>query len=270
MGMYRVPGSLCFSTGGTERMRIDASGNVGIGTATATSIPGFARAVKLENSVSASYVVSGGANEADFGISSNGGWIGTATSVPMRFAAAGNEAMRIDASGNLLVGDSSTLTGARIESFGSANGVAGIGMRHTGATAGQWWRIYMQNDSKAIFTNAAGTGVSLTYGATAWAAVSDEALKENISDIGPVLDKVTNYRCVNYSLKATQSADADKIGFIAQDWEADFPNVVDRDENDELSMKYTETIPVLLKAIQEQQDLIESLTARIAALEGAN
>ena len=28
MGMYRVPGSLCFSTGGTERVRVDASGLV--------------------------------------------------------------------------------------------------------------------------------------------------------------------------------------------------------------------------------------------------
>jgi hypothetical protein len=32
-------------------------------------------------------------------------------------------------------------------------------------------------------------------------------------------------------------------------------------------MNYTETIPVLLKAIQEQQAIIEALTARVAALE---
>ena len=122
-------------------------------------------------------------------------------------------------------------------------------------------------DSKAIFTNASGTGVSLTYGGTSWSAVSDETLKENISDIGTVLDKVINYRCVNYSLKATESISDDKVGFIAQDWENDFPNVVVHDEGGELSMKYTETIPVLLKAIQEQQATIEALTARIAALE---
>jgi len=116
--------------------------------------------------------------------------------------------------------------------------------------------------------NASG-GVQLTGGATSWAAVSDEALKENISDLGPVLDKVTSYRCVNYSLKATESSDADKIGFIAQDWEQDFPNVVNTDEDGLLSMKYTETIPVLLKAIQELKTELDAAKAEIEALKGA-
>ena len=50
-----------------------------------------------------------------------------------------------------------------------------------------------------------------------------------------------------------------KIGFIAQDWEDDFAPIVDKDENDLLGMKYTETIPVLLKAIQELKAEIEIL-----------
>jgi hypothetical protein len=71
-------------------------------------------------------------------------------------------------------------------------------------------------------------------------------------------------------LKVTESEAADKVGFIAQDWENTFPNVVAKDEEGTLSIKYTETIPVLLKAIQEQQTMIEELKAEVAALKGAN
>jgi len=41
------------------------------------------------------------------------------------------------------------------------------------------------------------------------------------------------------------------------------------DETEYMAVRYTEMVPVLVKAIQEQQALIESLTARITALEGA-
>ena len=91
-------------------------------------------------------------------------------------------------------------------------------------------------------------------------------------------------RCVKYNL-ISNPGDT-KIGFIAQDWQASFPEVVD--ENDHLvlnedgtigtaedsssttpvkAMAYTETIPLLLKAIQEQQAQIEALQSKVEALE---
>jgi hypothetical protein len=134
--------------------------------------------------------------------------------------------------------------------------------------------------------NASNVGVRLTNGQTAWTAQSDERIKENITDIGSVLSKIKDYRCVEYNFK---SHDTKQYGFIAQDWETDFPHLVDDDENftiqDDGTLKtkddeentstdavktlsYTETIPVLLKAIQEQQALIEALQTKVAALEG--
>jgi hypothetical protein len=140
--------------------------------------------------------------------------------------------------------------------------------------------------SSVFYTiNASNVGVYLQHGGQSWTSHSDERIKENITDVGTVLPSLMNMRCVKYNLISNPTDT--KIGFIAQDWESAFPEVVDEDEHLVLeddgsigieddsdsttpvkAMAYTETIPLLLKAIQEQQTLIEALTARITALEG--
>ena len=72
---------------------------------------------------------------------------------------------------------------------------------------------------------------------------------------------------LRYNLK-TQSTNETRIGFIAQDWQTNFEEVEFVDENSELGLNYTETIPVLLKAIQEQQEQIEALQSEINTLKG--
>ena len=121
------------------------------------------------------------------------------------------------------------------------------------------------------------TGSQLVYlsstTATSWSSGSDERLKENITEIPSVLNKIKNYRCARFNFKGDDASDIEniKFGFIAQDWVSDFPEVISSstinaddptDTTEYYGMQYTETIPVLLKAIQE-------LTARLEALEGA-
>ncbi len=96
------------------------------------------------------------------------------------------------------------------------------------------------------------------YSATSWTSGSDETIKENIKPIGNVLDKINDYRCVEYNLIDDETKDK-KIGFIAQDWQEDFPQIIEQMENEKIGMKYTETIPILLKAIQELKAEIEEL-----------
>ena len=90
---------------------------------------------------------------------------------------------------------------------------------------------------------------------------------KNISELTNALDKVKNYRCVEYNLIADETK-SKKIGFIAQDWQKDYSQVVQKDTDGSLGMQYTETIPILLKAIQEQQELIEDLQTQINNLRG--
>ena len=135
-------------------------------------------------------------------------------------------------------------------------------MRNTGSSAGKYWRNEVDTNNTLYIVNTSSAGVYIVDGGTSFSSLSDETLKENITDVGNVLDKVKNYRTSRFNWVGGKKDDT-RIGFIAQDWETDFPEVVSTAKDDKLGLNYTETIPVLLKAIQE-------LSAKVDALETEN
>ena len=164
------------------------------------------------------------------------------------------------------------------------NGVIGpsadITYRAQGSGENWRWGSNVSN-SHSYWLNSGNAGVYMSTGSTSWSSHSDERLKENITPLGEVLPSLLNMRCVKFNRKGDSGNT--KVGFIAQDWEGKgFDEVVDEDtgftiqddgtlksveEEDNTSttkpksIAYTETIPLLLKAIQE-------LEARIKTLEG--
>ena len=62
---------------------------------------------------------------------------------------------------------------------------------------------YIQQNSsgRSIRIVSSSNGVKLDPGATAWTSNSDIALKENLKPLKNVLDKIKDYRCVEYNLK---------------------------------------------------------------------
>ena len=133
-------------------------------------------------------------------------------------------------------------------------------LSNTSTAAAIYWNFDVDSNNRLyIVTQPTATGVYISDGQTAWTGTSDESVKENIKPLEDVLEKIKDYRCVEYNLKIDKNK-GKKIGFIAQDWENDFAPVIDKDKDGLLGMKYTETIPVLLKAIQE-------LEARLKILE---
>jgi hypothetical protein len=125
--------------------------------------------------------------------------------------------------------------------------------------------------SLRIYSGAtSAVGVNLASGGTSWGTYSDERLKENIENIDSVLPKLSSLRTVKYHLKNIDNQDSQKrYGLIAQDLIGKFDEVLnlskysDEDETEYYDLKYTELIPVLIKAIQEQQAQIEELKALI-------
>jgi hypothetical protein len=80
---------------------------------------------------------------------------------------------------------------------------------------------------------------------------SDERLKTNITDLSTeVLDQLTQVRTVSYNWKNNPNG-RDMIGFLAQDLEQYFPQVVTTNENDQKSVYYSQMIPILTEAIRE-------------------
>ena len=123
-----------------------------------------------------------------------------------------------------------------------------------------------------VSTNGSTRNNTGVYG-----AISDIKLKENIVDTTPKLEKLKQVRVVNYNFKESLGYDPTKqIGVIAQELEQIFPGLIeetpDRDEKGKdlktttKSVKYSVFVPILIKAVQEQQAQIEELKLQVATL----
>lgn len=170
----------------------------------------------------------------------------------------GIERMRIDASGNLLVG---TTTSAQTLSTNNVLTLKAPGIANV-------WGVGPTSSFGSFYVSTSGTGVSLAGGSTSWGTVSDERQKDIIEPIADAVAKVLSLRSVIGKYK-TDSDGTRRSFLIAQDVQAALPEAIDvgEDEANTLSVKYTEIIPLLVAAIKEQQALIADLTARVAELE---
>ena len=272
--------ALRFYQDSTEHMRIDSSGNLGLGTTTPTSYNSNADNLVINESGDFSGITLAADNDqgsniyfADPDDDNVGGITYNHTDNYMNFRVNGAERMRIDSSGSVSIGTTSTQ--AKLEVNKGADGSTSAPQFLIQGGASTYGAFhFLDSDAYHIQTNSAARdieiicntgGVNLGPGDTAFSSNSDENLKENIKPLNNVIDKIKNYRCVEYNFKDDKNKNK-KIGFIAQDWQKDFSQVVNKNKEDVLSIKYTETIPVLLKAIQEQQDMIQELKKEIEIL----
>lgn len=109
------------------------------------------------------------------------------------------------------------------------------------------------------------------YATGTWSS-SDASFKKNISTIGNSLDRLMKIRGTRFEFRTDEFKDyqfarGPQYGFIAQELEKEFPEVVKTERDGYKSVNYNGMIPVLLEAIKEQQKIIDQLKAENSEME---
>lgn len=131
--------------------------------------------------------------------------------------------------------------------------------------------VYNQSSNYVFRVNGAGDALASSHG-----SISDQRLKENVTDLSNALNTIKSLRGVNFTWIDNPDA-GNQIGFIAQEVEEHVPEIVINDAEEESVMpdgsvdvhykhvEYGKLVPVLVEAIKEQQAMIEALQARLDA-----
>jgi hypothetical protein len=107
---------------------------------------------------------------------------------------------------------------------------------------------------------------------SSYGGISDIKLKENIVDTAPKLADLMKVKVRNYNFKTNKNSK--QLGVIAQELEVVFPGLIEesiinqKTKETAKTVKYSIFVPMLIKAMQEQQIIINSLEARLGALDG--
>ena len=277
----------------TQAMSLTAAGDLLVGTTSAISKLTVQGASDIRITVNES----GNSVRTDLISQTSQGQVGTVSNHPLDLITNGTGRARITSGGDLLVGTTTVISGTNAAKQIVYNNTANqtcfqavAGPSHTGvyalgafstvqSSSGSDVALVVQSGNGStvnannffVYTNGNVTNTNNSYG-----AISDAKLKENVTDATPKLEKLTQVRVVNFNMIDSEHK---QLGVIAQELEQVFPGMVDespdrdREGNDlgttTKSVKYSVFVPMLIKAIQEQQALITQLTARITALEGA-
>jgi hypothetical protein len=288
----------------SELMRIDSSGNVGIGTSSPAAnlhVNSASNAVLSVTGNSAAFLRTkdtGGSvdekhwdllndngnviwrlvNDADNAVSSIYNVVRTGNSVTRQqwYVGTNSEAMRIDSSGNVLVGmtaASSTLANIGVQLYPdgallatrSGNPVLNLNRKTSDGTI-----VDFKKDGNEEGTISISGGQGVSYNTT-----SDYRLKENVTEVTGAANRVKALNPVRFNFIAAPDKIVD--GFLAHEVSDIVPeaihgekDAVDADGNPKYQgIDQSKLVPLLTAALQEALTKIDELEARVAALETA-
>ena len=276
---------ISFRTNSAERMRIDSSGNLGLGvtpsgwysTIAAMQIGAggsfWSSKVTVNNTVIGSNYYVDNASVIDRYLGNdyatmyqqyNGQHIWRiAPSGTAGNAITFTQAMTLDASGNLLVG--TTTVGGKLSV--ESNATTGIQSKQA-VSGGYCFSSYALSNGgtyyHVIFSDAGTSHGSITSDGTntAYNTSSDARLKENITAADDAALLIDALQVRQFDWKA--NGQHQRYGFVAQELDEVYPEAVSKpaDPEEMMGVDYSKLVPLLVKEIQ-------SLRARVAQLETA-
>jgi len=279
-----TPGIKFYSNYNTLGMTLDSSGNLGLGvtpsawsgyrgfqiggtTSLWSSTSGNASSFYTNNGyfngANRIYLTTGYASEYIMGAGSHY-WY-TAPSGTAGNAITFTQAMTLDNSGNLLVGTTNTSPttgiGNKITVDATAPYFATVGSSSSSGNAA--YTLYSTGAGAYRFYVDYGGTVHAT--STSITAISDQSLKTNIKPLETGLAEVMKLQPRRFDWI---NGDATNVaGFVAQEVQEVLPDLVGdykySDTETKLGLKMGDMIPTLVKAIQEQQAIIEQLKQKV-------
>ena len=266
---------LVFVNGSSEAMRIDTSGNVGIGTTS----PGFK--LDVRGAISTGYSSGQGVYYQNLDGTNNyeiynAGATGSGNPILSFYQTGVGERMRIDSSGNVLIGKTSasatldvkTATNQQVGRFSlaasSSQATPGvvIAKQDNTTTTSQVFVQFLINSEGSGSGQINANGAS----AAAFGSYSDSRLKENIVDLPPQLANIMALRPAEFDYIESEGG-GHQIGFIAQEMETVYPDVVgERSDGMKTITGWSKTEARLVKALQELKQIVDAQAAEIAAL----
>ena len=272
-------GILNLQTASTTAVTVDASQNVGIGTTSPSyklSLQTALTGTTAGSNTLGSFYSNGSGYDSNirFGDNTNSATMLGYLSGNMYMYTGGAERMRLDTSGNLLIGTTSSAAKLNVTSSTATSASKVIQFNNSAGTE----LLAIQSDGSFFTGSAASSPNNLTTAAGANVVIASFGLlyrstsalkyKQDIRDLEYI--DINKFRPVRYKSKCkNDDKNKDYIGFIADEVDAiGLKELVSYGDNGEVEgFQYERMTAILCKALQEQQTIINDLKARVTALE---
>ena len=176
----------------------------------------------------------------------------------------GSERMRIDSSGNLLLGKTSAAIA------GNGNWFSGAGPMYS-SIAGSTNTVHVYNTTESLYKFYVMSNGGISNYQSNNVNISDEREKKNIETLESQWDSLKQWSLKKFHYNADDDSESKKYGVIAQEVETHNPEVVadfmSTETDTRLAVKEQQMMWLAIKALQEAQTRIETLEAKVQTLE---